>query len=388
MLGELAGIETYVLRPTPAAGAAWRLRARSFRVRAFLELLARRVQAMVPGLAEIFVTGDRFLLAGSATMAKGASLEGAVEGAERIVAGYQRDLDQWTLRHLRGELMCRLAAARCDSGRLPIAALEERLAVARLRPLEGALVRGAYWNPSAFHSFAGGDGEGSCPSCGATAVLLAETCGLCQEDQDLAQLLPHARAAQMGAAAEAPISIPGAGMSFAENGDLDLDSGEWPLLRHVPGEFDDMAGRLAYLSLDADGAAQAFAALAGDPEATRLLSRRLRDFFTVQARHILEAEFPKLYPVYGGGDSLLVVGPGKQALHFALRMRESFPSQSEPGTISASLTVEHPQSSMRSAFLNVRAALGRAKQEGGGRISICGTTRTWEEAGGDIAWAT
>ena len=86
VLGDLSGIRNYVLRPTPAAGAAGRVRARSFRVNAFAHLMVRRLQELAPGLSEVSNAGGKFLLAGPA----------AAE-AEKVLAAYQAELDQWAL---------------------------------------------------------------------------------------------------------------------------------------------------------------------------------------------------------------------------------------------------------------------------------------------------
>ena len=99
MLGDLSGIRNYVLSPTPAAGAAGRVRARSFRVNAFAHLMVRRVQELAPGLTEVYTAGGRFLLTGPADA-----------GAEKALSAYQAELDQWALANLRGEMMCHLAA--------------------------------------------------------------------------------------------------------------------------------------------------------------------------------------------------------------------------------------------------------------------------------------
>ena len=119
VLGEFSGIRDYVLGPLPGTGSARRVRARSFRVRAFACLIAREIRLRCGGetLAELSISGDGILLAGRAE-----------EGAERALSAYQAELDRWCLVELRGELVFHLAAVRSNSAEIPYAALQERLA--------------------------------------------------------------------------------------------------------------------------------------------------------------------------------------------------------------------------------------------------------------------
>src|SRR5579859_3514934 len=140
VLCEFSGIRDYVLGSTEGPGALDRLRARSFKAAAYGRLVARRIQHdLVPELRTVYLSTGRFLLAGSA---RGT--------AEPILAGFQKNLDEWALRQLRGELHPHLVTARCEDQRLPVEALENKLASRGLRPLEGTLLQGAYWNAGAF----------------------------------------------------------------------------------------------------------------------------------------------------------------------------------------------------------------------------------------------
>ena len=153
--GMLSGVPRYVIRPTPAAGAAARrLRARSFRTAALGELLARRLTERL-GLVCLLRAASRFLLVGPARA-----------GWEETLQSLQREFDIWLFQQWvpAGELELYLAGAICENDRLPWDQLAERLGQRRRQPLEGALRIGSRWNGRAFVEPAGAD-TGLCSGC-------------------------------------------------------------------------------------------------------------------------------------------------------------------------------------------------------------------------------
>ena len=385
VLGDFSGVPAYVLEPTLGAGALDRLRARSFKVNAYARLVVRRIQQdLVPDLRVVYAAAGRFLLAGPA---RGT--------AEPILASFQRNLDEWAYRQLRGEMQVHLATARCEGERLPVAALGDKLAQRRLRPLEGALLQGAYWNAGAFFNASAAAGQERCCACGVTDTLHGDVCMTCLEDQELGRALPSARFGRWVAESAGQVSIPGLGLALGDSGDLDLAEDEWPLLRYVPtvanagGALEPLAevspGRrklLACLAVDVDHAAKAQVDCHGDAEAIRQWSRRLHAFFSGHSQRLIESQFPALYPVHGGGDDLLIVGPWNKALDFVIQLRRDFEVHTESQmTLSAGLAWTHPGGQLRASASQALEQVKLAKGRGGNSLALFGKTVSWDEAG-------
>jgi len=375
VLGDFSGIPGYVLGLEPVTGALDRIRARSFKVNAYAWLIARRIQQdLVPGMRAVNAAGGRFLLAGPARPT-----------AEPILISFQRNLDEWTFRQLRGELQVHLAVARCEGESLPIAALESKLAARRLRPLEGALLQGAYWNATAFWNAATASGLDRCESCGSTETVHSGICFSCLEDQELGQGLSQVRFARAVAENVGRVSIPGLGMALGETGDLDLTQGEWPLFRYSPApSLEALAelspGRrklLGCLVLDADQSGRALSNRNGD---SGVLSRRLHEFFSIHLQRLIEARFPDLYPIHGGGDDLLVIGRWDQALDLAVELRKEA-ATALGTTVSGALGLAHPCARLDVAANDAWRATKLAKAGSGDRFSLFGSVMTWDEAG-------
>src|SRR5258708_36969854 len=92
--------------------------------------------------------------------------------AERDLAAYQAELDQWSLAECRGELVFHLAP-------------DAKIAARRGHPLEGSLVSGARWNTGAFRGSWGTPGTIQCAGCGATAAEANDGfCVSCVEDDE------------------------------------------------------------------------------------------------------------------------------------------------------------------------------------------------------------
>jgi hypothetical protein len=191
--GEIAGAADYVLRPTPASGtgAAGRLRARAFRVEALRDLVRSEAEKRCQG-----------------------------PNAERDLAAYQAELDQWALAECRGELVFHLAP-------------DAKIAARRGHPLEGALVSGARWNAAAFRGSWGVSGTIQCSGCGATAAdANGGVCVRCVEDDELGGLLATAEHVTISAPGHRAIEV---GVKH----------------RYAPLNFD---GLLGYLAVALEGA--------------------------------------------------------------------------------------------------------------------------------------
>lgn len=386
-------IAPYLLRPVPATGAAARrLRARTFRVGALRELLARRVSERL-GLACLIFTGGDFLLAGS-----------AAAGWQETLQSLQREFDAWLFQHLHpaGELQFYLAGAVCQSAQLPCQEICWQLEQRQRQPLEGALRTGLRWNGRVFVLPAGRD-TGLCSGCGtvSSVELLGDEslCAGCAADSELCARLLDADRAWLCAEPEADFAGPGWGLKFSQPSDaaaqeLPLDAGHWPLLRRIPlvnGQplgFEALAERatgsrklLGYLHADVDQAGRAFAALEGDPARTVALSRLLDCFFAEHLRQILESKFPLVFPAGGDGDNMLLIGSWQDTLDLALQLRQDFAALvGDTLTLSAGLAVSAPHAHIRTAAEQAGESAREAKQAGGNRLCALGVVIEWNRA--------
>ncbi|GEM_PF-5182853 len=357
VLGEFSGVRPYVTKPLPGAGDARRLRARSFRVRAFLRLIAREIRqrsgegAGISPLGEESFEATRFRLAGR-----------AAEGAERAIAFYQADLDRWSLDVMGGELVFHLAAVRAtEDGAFPDAALEQKIALRRMHPLEGALVSGARWNTATFRSGWADPHAKKCAGCGATVADVSgasgvdgtQLCDRCIDDDELGRILPASNSAQWVDPDHATIHVPGQGLALnastiaAGGVDLDLTTGDWPVFRHLPhGDFSGLAQR-------APGSRKMLAYVAIHSAAEAPLQR-----------------FPDVFPIENDG-ALIAAGPWDQLLRFALELGGGAPESR------AAITLEPAAAHVDSAVAQV---LGRLQQTEAGRVWLFSESLDWPSA--------
>lgn len=176
------------------------------------------------------------------------------------------------------------------------------------------------------------------------------------------------------------------------------------LTTHVPREpdnrtlwtFEDIAARrklpegqppqamLAVIKADVDYLGQVFSdGLRRDtppgfdsPSRIAALSRQLDNFFSAWLQWLLEAEFPRVYAVYAGGDDLLLVAPRGEALLLVKRIREAFAryTNNPELTLSAGIAVVKPRLPLAHTVEFADKALERAKRSDGngtGRNRLC-----------------
>lgn len=365
VLGDFSGIQSFVFRPVPGAGgAARRLRSRSFRVSAYSELIMRWcLEKLSKGdPITLYSTGGRFLTAVK-----------PFDGFQSVFEQMRAEVDAWAWNHFSGELIFHLAATKFDSGKLPYSALREAMETARSRPLAKALASGSLWSEHNFFQSAA-SGDGRCDACGLTRHLHTNAdaesiCDACAKDEALGRKLPRTCWARLSSQSTGDLSALGINMELSEHQSgthgsewLAFDANghstkRWHILRHLPakggipldfGEIAELSPGsrkwLGYLRIDGDGAGGQFADLQGDPRRFWALSRLLNSFFVDTANRLLSRDFPNIYPVYGGGDDLFVVGAWNQALDFALRLREELTRLTGHDlTFSAGLSLSKPR---------------------------------------------
>jgi CRISPR-associated protein Csm1 len=302
----------------------------------------------------------------------------------------QRELDVH-LKASRGELVFHLAGAEFADGWVPVAGLREALSRRKLMPLAGVLQAGDGWSSDEF-TFAS-FGEGRCGGCSATAVLrevavheAAEAlCQTCIDDWELGKELV-AGGRILVRSAEGAIDLLGERWGIGEEGDLEIRFiGHAPRTGARPATFEELAERsdgrryLAYLRIDADRVGLEFDQLAGDPARIWGLSRFLDEAFSAGVGQLVRSRFAGVYPVYGGGDDLFVIGPWDEVLDFAAAWRAEFRERSDNRlTFSAGLALARPREHILTKSEEAARALEEAKKARDS-IHAFGETIGWGE---------
>ncbi|MGD0128086.1 MAG: hypothetical protein ABSF46_22215 [Terriglobia bacterium] len=409
LLGDFAGIQSFVLRPVPGAGgAAKRLRSRSFRVSAYTELIWRWcVERLSSARARLlYSAGGRFLI-----------------GAERladwqnVVRQMQKEIDLWAWSRFQGELAFHLVGAEFNSGKIPVSALMSALEERRSQPRAEVLAGDRAWDSTAFFR-AAGPGERKCQACGVTDKVITtsdgeEICKSCDDDERRGLRLAHANFAHISEGGEGDLRAPGLSMSVHEGwtgeasgtwlslGDHRKGAEPWHLLRHLPVDntgrpldFEEIANFcpgsrkwLGYLRIDVDGAGRHFRNLNGDPVRTWALSRLLHLFFAKNANDKLsDPRYKNIYAVYGGGDDLFVIGPWPDTLDFAADLRKSLVEVAGTSlAFSAGMALAKPRDHILTQAEFAHALLDEAKNKlsygrgcGRNQINALGNIADWE----------
>lgn len=117
------------------------------------------------------------------------------------------------------------------------------------------------------------------------------------------------------------------------------------------------------------------------------LSRMLNLFFSDYLVDLVKREFPDIYVVFSGGDDLFVVGPWRQTLQFAGRLRRDFSrfcGNNPDITLSAGILIGRPRLPIRRAAEQVEELLDKSKARAvsGQRkdaVTVLNETLTWPE---------
>ncbi len=116
------------------------------------------------------------------------------------------------------------------------------------------------------------------------------------------------------------------------------------------------------------------------------LSRMMDLYFTGYLQGIIRREYPDTYTIYAGGDDLLLIGPWRQMVGLAQRMRESFSDYTghNPNiTISAGLSLLHANHPLNRAVQESEVRLDSAKRsDPEAKDKICALTdspMTWAQ---------
>jgi len=132
--------------------------------------------------------------------------------------------------------------------------------------------------------------------------------------------------------------------------------------------------------------------LKGKASLSRLatLSTMMNTFFAHELVKMVESEFPDTYVTYAGGDDLMLVGPWDQTLKLAKRISDDFKrfTASNPDiTISAGIGTFKHRVPIATTSVLTGEILEAAKDAGRNRLSVFGTTFTWDRYDDVERWA-
>lgn len=378
--GDFSGIQRFVLRPVPgASGAARRLRARSFRVLALTRLVASTIENRFrdAGAHLFYSAGGRFLVVANS----------CADWRDRL-ASLQRDLDEDLLKEYRGELIFHLAGAEFADGNIPAAALQDAMAARKQMPLGSVLRTVSGWATDRF--IFGATQHEKCQGCGATATLSDKSeklCQTCVDDRELGKGLLRGGRAALTNSRDGSLGLLGQRWAVSPAGEIAI-----PLISHAPLErgqlatFENLSERatgrhyLAYLRIDADRIGLEFRSLAGNPRRTCGLSILLDSAFSSAVSNLMGSRFPNLYPVYGGGDDLFVIGPWNDILGFAASWRSEFRAISGGKlTFSAGVALAKPRQHILTKAEEAEYALNEHAKGPRDSIHALGCTISWAE---------
>ncbi len=420
---DLTGIQKYVFDIRKGTGGlARRLRARSFKVAAYLESVSLELlsRLQLPLVHRILFAGGKFHL-----------LLPNTEEVARELSAIEREASVWLFDHSAGEVGLTVAAIAMGEEGLKdfaesVARLNASLRESRDRAGQSVLVEAGSWNEGRFvlPRLDVSAAEELCEACqrrrGQEQKVHDTTrivCDDCLREEDLGRLLPGARYVAFAGGQSGRHQAPVGSFDLVRGTDapnaqprliLDLDgAGQGheglPVVgafrgRYVPHdpetghvtEFKEIAARslgdeaLGYLKMDVDNLGYVFSqglkgpnnaggTTSGREEAVQdrtsisrvaTLSRTLETFFSGYLEWLLRNQFQDVYLVYSGGDDVLAVGPWNQMFDLALRVREDFrrfTGGNRAWTLSAGVAVVNQRVPLLTATEQAEALLEASK---------------------------
>jgi len=389
--GDFAGIQGYILKPVPGAkGAAKRLRGRSLQVSALTALLAQEVEQLFPNAEIFYSAGGRFLVHAPASPDWKAPLD-----------DLQRKIDEWMGLQFRGEVVFHLASAQFTDGKIPRDGLRKSMTDRKMRPLAGFLIGNGAWDETRFlRTLDDPPSVFKCPACLTTAnkpVIQkdeddTQICEECDRDKKLGQELANSPRAMLvrDAGGQIPF-LDGARYTIGNSGTISAH-----VIHHMPRDernkpltLEQVAEKsigtrkwLGYLRLDADGVGSKFRELENKPARIRALSKLLHTFFRDCVQQKLGQKYHWIYPVYGGGDDLFVIGPWNVVIDFAAELATEFHIASQGKlSFSAGIALSKPKQHILSKSEEAESGLNEhAKMKPGKKsIHVLGETFSWTE---------
>jgi CRISPR-associated protein Csm1 len=310
----------------------------------------------------------------------------------------QGDLDEDLLKSYHGELVFHLAGAEFSDGRIPVQGLRATMAARNQTPLRLVLRTDQQWASDRF--FVAATQHAKCEGCGATAKLSGKTeteelCQTCVDDRALGAELLRDSSPALAKCTNGSIALLGQRWCVSRDGGDHIS-----LVAHAPLErgqlatFEDLskraAGRqyLGYLRMDADRIGIEFNKLCGDPGRVWGLSTLLDSAFSSAVTDLIRSRFPNLYPVYGGGDDMFVIGPWNEILDFAAEWRFEFRAITKDKlSFSAGMALAKPRQHILTKSEEAEYALNEHAKSLRDSIHALGCTIPWTEFDGALTVA-
>lgn len=409
VLGDISGIQNYLFGVNDEGGGqAKRLRARSFVIQTLVETVALKVLDALGWSWDqvVFATAGKFLLLGESP-----------KDAETVLKRVRREIEEWLVTHLRGELRYAMAWV----GRRGLSdpsfaewfdAVQNWLQRQKLQPWATVAQEEGHWNPVRLML---PPLDTPCALCGrfpATETdvedgVPRQICRRCKEDEAIGKKLPISKYLVITRdTAKADIELMGYGISLIRTDRLPvppdavaaaagLDESAHPLTeitsdriiprqlaRHIPTNkegmpvlFTALAERsqgdtlLAVLKADVDdlGLFVNTTLRSQDPSKLKGFSVELDAFFSGWiTQQMRDPPWESIYTVFAGGDDLLLIGPWNVVFDFLGHMQHHFAKSLGTKyqlTFSAGLALTRAKQPIKFAAERAEKLLEQAKTE-------------------------
>ncbi|MDD5007504.1 MAG: type III-A CRISPR-associated protein Cas10/Csm1 [Syntrophorhabdaceae bacterium] len=427
--GDISGIQHYIFDVLNQQGkVAKRLRARSLLVQLVSEIASHKLLHSfdLPPCNTISAAGGNFYILAPNT-----------DRIRNSIESLQKEFDLWTVNHMNAELSVHLASTVTSGKGLGDFAritdlLRTELSYRKHRPHSTVLVASGRWMTDAFVRPEIIEGAGkACSGCHRKPVLEGNDsedglCERCAGDVRMGRLLPRCeyiafhsdgsgefgvfdysfdlreRAEARGTEERKPYAVlrlnstdiepPATGFKlFATRIPTGADIPESHTEENAPVTFDGIAGAsrgyryLGYVRSDVDNMGkilrEGFSARMSVSRFSTF-SRMVETFFSGYLQVKLARDFRKIYAVFSGGDDCLVLGPWNDALEFIRETRAKFTAYCAGNpdlSFSAGHFMSGPHEPLSYCAAEVNQELERSKQAGKNRITLFGTTVSWEE---------
>jgi len=384
--GDFSGIQNYIFSSaqTGAKGMAKRLRARSFYIGTFLNVIAMHILEVfeMPQCAALISSGGKFYLVLPNT-----------KDSDALIEGLSARINSFLFSEFQGDVCVNLCHVDLSGKELmnfsnAVKNLNISLSLKKNEPFKQVLMDERGWNEDAFILAHDLKGKTLCQSCGKTLIEHdRENCDRCRRDERMGAALVNAKyvafsrgSGQFHIYGDYFVSI--SNKQKPEFTDCSLiymlNSTEFEerklyslpvtirfAANHVPAEngeiksFSDIANqskgseRLGILKADVDNLGFVFMeGFAQRYSVSRVatLSRMLDLFFSGYVNTLMEKEFKDVYSVFSGGDDLFLIGPWDQMPELAIRINRDFRAYAANNpcfTMSAAITLENAVSNVK-----------------------------------------
>lgn len=387
LVGDLSGIQNYIFNITHvgAGGVAKRLRARSFQLNMFSEIISHKIlhEFNLPVTNILMASGGKFYI-----------LLPALKDSEEKVNFIRQEVDQWFYEHMNAEININLASMSLSGKDFEhygekVAEINHLLQKTKKMPFHSIMSKNQMWNEdAAMLNVDFEEEEKLCKACERFPGKFREEHGLyfcdrCSDDAKIGTKLPKEEQVSFykdgrgmfsgpcGYAFDFKTNANDAYMAMSMGKDKPVYNSPYSLkytANHIPVFPDDaycddcnkpdgckneeQAGKnlpmffnclsaestgrpmLGYLKADVDNLGGIFGFGLKQKEdkekdfssVSRIatLSRMLDVFFSGYIQTLMEDNYPELYTVYSGGDDLLVIGPWDSIIRFSGEMQKEF----------------------------------------------------------------